>query len=183
MTDDTLYDQLEAALNAPADEKNTHIQAALHHLEHTDAGPKPQTSAPASATTPDRPPECVRWTSEDWGVLEIEVSRPLVEWMELEADERSTDSIAQWARGQLRMNLGYDLQKEHGFSADGDVELPEAFARRAQLYHADMCLHGGESSLRDLIFNHMDVDATFLLDGEPVAADEECDRANGGYAD
>lgn len=114
------------------------------------------------------PPDCVRWLDDDRAVLEIEVTRPFVEWLELEADEHDRDSVEAWAHALLQTGMGKELKRDHSVEAAVDVDLPEGVAQRVLLYYNDLQQqHGGDTSLSELLLDQLDFTFTWMLDGEP----------------
>lgn len=126
-------------------------------------------------TDTEGPPESVRWVGDDHGVLELELTRPFIEWMELEAEQNDFDSVADWVQTQLWVQLTEDLMEKHGFQADVEVEVPHDYARRVALWRADREVEDDleQADVEAFLFNHMQFQPTWTLDGEPWELAEE----------
>jgi len=166
-----LHSLLTSVLTEPDEEDPYFINRALSELENIEERLKPEdTGEPNfSEGVQDEPPESVRWLDEDHGVVELEATRPLIEWFELEAEQNDFDDIQDWMLAQLWVSLTEDLQKRHGFTADVEVEVPHDYARRVSLWW-DHRQTEGEPSASDLdafIFDHMRFEPTWMLGGEP----------------
>jgi hypothetical protein len=179
-------EQLMNAFAAPKEEVPYFINRTLDVLEYDDdafedtaapAQTPPQSGDCADTTTGvEEPPECVQWIDDDNGILEIEVTRPIIEWIELEiAELEHIDSVAQWARINLYADLRQDLQDDHGPHVVTDIDIPQDYAQRVGLWWKDRQLKGADrpSDLRDFLFNHMTVEGRWLLDGEPWTVAED----------
>jgi hypothetical protein len=180
-------EQLMNAFAAPDEEVPYFINRTLDLLESTNVSEdevnSPGEVAPAQrqeqsgdcVTAIEDPPECVRWTGDDSGILEVEVTRPLVEWIELEAENLGDLSVEEWVRIQIFTYLEKDLQDNHGPDIVTDIDLPEDYARRVGLWwkHQQMNDITEPGDLRDFLFNHMTVEGRWLLDGEPWTVAED----------
>ena len=151
-------EQLENVLGADVDEKAFFIKQAASLLDR---------EMGRDTTDESEPPECVEWRDDDTAVLKVEVTRPFVEWMELEANETDHDTLADWVRTQLRVDLGKDLCDRHGHEANVDIDLPEDYAQRVALFYNHLEAVGANPSLGDILPNHMKLNYTWRLNGEP----------------
>lgn len=130
---------------------------------------------PSEWTADHRPPECVRWTGKDTGVLEIEVSRSMVEWMELEIEDSNHDTIEDWAFAHLFVALEGSIPSH---AADVVVDVPEDVAKRIALYCRHFEERGKSVDVRDAIYNHVTTRPFYMLNGQPwtlAAEDAEYD--------
>lgn len=170
-----LQEQLNNVLVSPDEEAPYFINRALSELEEIDerlgAGDGPASDVD---DVQEEPPASVRWAGEDRGVLELELTRPMVEWMELEADARGSDSLADWVRTQLWIRLTNDLRENHGFDTTVDVDVPRDFAHRASLWWRDRQLRGGAepADLEAFLFNHVGFSPSYTVEGEPWSITE-----------
>jgi hypothetical protein len=183
-----LQEQTVNALVAPSEETPYFVNRALDclgdvetELSPDDGDDTPERDVATDADAPDvddvdgagdtptEPPECVRWLDDDHGVLELELERPFIEWLELEADRIDSDGVADYVRTQLWVRVTEDLRRSHGFTADVDVDVPPEYARRVSLWQAIQEIRG-DADLADteaFIYNHMELRPTWRLDGEP----------------
>lgn len=177
--------RIEARIG-PADTFDTVAEFVEHAVDHAlhdpieGGGPvlAAADGGDTTATSDDRPPECVRWLDDDTGVLELEVTRPFTEWLQLEADESDRDGVEGWVRATLWSRLIGELHDDHSFTADVEADVPEEFAQRVALWAADRRISGEEIDewrIDEFIMNHMSIDMTWLLDGEPWALTEDID--------
>lgn len=167
-----LQEQLTNVLVAPDEEGPYFINQSLQLLEYieeeiaSDHGKEP---APTQTDDVEEPPESVRWIDEDRGVLELELTRPFIEWLELEAAQHDFDSAAEWVRTHIWVALTQDLMENHGFTADVEVEVPHDYARRVSLWLADREIEGEveQADIDAFLFNHMQFQPNWTLGGEP----------------
>lgn len=172
-----LNELLTSAVVAPEEEVPYFLNRASDMLEDLEEDIPQQSESPPKPPVAgdEEPPESVRWIDEELGVLELELTRPFIEWIELEVAQHDFDSVEDWVRTQLWVNLTSDLQKRHGFSADVEVELPHDYARRASLWYADRKVRGevDEADLDAFLFNHMQFRPKWMLGGQPWEIAEE----------
>lgn len=165
-----LQEQLVNIIVAPPEEEAYFINRALGFVEDLeDDVDEPAVTPSEPSGDAEEPPESVRWIGEDTGVLEIEVTRPFVEWIELEVEQHNFDSVEAWVRTHLWLKLTNELQEKHGFNADVEVEVPHDYAQRVALWVADREAVGNleRGDVEAFLFNHMDFDPTWTIDGEP----------------
>lgn len=126
----------------------------------------------------EEPPEDVRWQGEnnERAVVELELTRPLVEWIELEANENDFDGVTDWIETQIQVALQRDLLENHDIRREVEVDLPLEFVARMRYYENDLRQRGNETSFEDIAVNHVQLDRTYLLDGEPLGSDRLEDR-------
>ncbi|OYR71510.1 hypothetical protein DJ71_20410 [Halorubrum sp. E3] len=170
-----LQEQLNNVLVSPDEEAPYFINRALSRVEDIDdrlgAGDGP---APGVDDTQEEPPTSVRWVGEDRGVLELELTRPMIEWIEHEVDDSDSDSIEDWVRTQIWIQLTSDLRENHGFDTTVDVDVPRDFAHRASLWWRDRQLRGGAepADLEAFLFNHVGFSPSYTVEGEPWSITE-----------
>ena len=186
-----IEENLTAILTRPDEEAAFFANQALQELERVeeevegDAGTDEDAGqdAPLDADTDeDEPPECVRWTGPDTGVIEIETTRPFIEWLALEVDEHGLESLAWYITLVLQDHLENDLVTKHRFDAPVEVDVPEDVAQRLALKHQDLKAQGIERDPKDLVLNYSAYDLSFRLNGEPWALTGGGGR-NGGETD
>ena len=122
------------------------------------------------------PPESVRRTDDGRLVLELEVSEPLVEWMDLEAAENGHDSVEAWALTQLWVALERDLNRNHSLTSPVTVDISEDTAQRVAL--RTRLEDDGELTdvdMTETAVNYLDLEIEYELDGEPWPLSEESD--------
>lgn len=156
-----LHELLTSAVVAPDEEVPYFLNQASDMLENLEEDLPNRAGGEAEPPRANGPgkgesPETVRWIDEDYGVLELELTRPFIEWIELEADQHDFDSVAEWVRTQLWVRLTEDLMQNHGFTADVEVEVPHNYARRVALWRADREAEGELESadVEAFLFNH-----------------------------
>ena len=169
--------QLEAwltdAASAPKKEIPYYLNRASESLEDVDEDLEQQGNQISDSSDvgadETEPPESVRWIDGDHGVVELELTRPFIEWMELEANENNFDSVEKWVQTQLWISLTGNLQRDYGFTTDVEIELPHDYAQRAALWYAHRKVTGeiDEADLDAFLFNHLEFHPTWTLDGEP----------------
>ena len=179
-----VQEQLRSALAAPPEHEPYFIDQALQLVGEGQHNPSAE---PGAVTETSEPPACVQWLDEDHGVLEIGVTRPFIEWMELEVADTSFDTVEEWVQARLWLCLTNDLQDRHGFAVDVDVDLPEDYAKRVALWWADRKVRGeaDDADLDAFLFNHMHFRPRWMLDGDSwgVAEDAGLQPASGGEGD
>jgi len=196
MTPADPYDKIESAIDAPAEDRPYFIKQAIQVLpenhpaiepleaalaacgEHDDAarytlrrayGELPSPDGAGDSTPPvTRPPEGVRWLSEEWGAVTVVLSDAIIEWIDLVLDD--DESVAEWITTTVWQTLDKDFITNHRFTADVEVEVPEDFALRAQLKARDRQRHGDDIDASEVAVNYMSWDTTFTLDGEELTA-------------
>ncbi|PHQ45124.1 hypothetical protein DJ68_14580 [Halorubrum sp. C3] len=176
-----LQEQLNNVLVSPDEEAPYFINRALSRVEDIDErlgagnGPTPDVD-----DVQEEPPTSVRWIGEERGVLELELTRPMVEWIEHEADDTGSDSIEDWVRTQIWIQLTTDLGENHGFDTTVDVDVPRDFAHRASLWWRDRQLRGGaeRADLEAFLFNHVGFSPSYTVDGEPWSITEEIEEGD-----
>ncbi|MFW6435609.1 MAG: hypothetical protein ACOCY1_04440 [Halovenus sp.] len=181
----TLQGILVEVLLANAEEVPYYVNRALSVVD--DIGEKLSESTSSSHTPTadvqeagEEPPASVRWVDDERGILEVELTRPVIEWMELEAEAGDSDSLADWVRTQLWIRLTKDLRENHGFDTEFDVDVPHDFARRASLWWRDRQIRGDpeDADLEAFLFNHVGFSPNWTIDGEPWTITEEGDDVN-----
>jgi hypothetical protein len=111
------------------------------------------------------------------GVLELEMSYPLIEWMKLEAEEAGADSLDEWVRQVLHNHLTRDLSRAHGRRAvDVTYEVPSDLSVRARLLAEARAEHDPdvdvEAAYQDIIVNHTSVDMDVVRVDEKEPSEE-----------
>lgn len=117
-------------------------------------------------------PDCARWVDEDHAVLKIGVTRSMLEYLELEADEHGHDSLEPFITHVLNQWLEEEFAEHHAGSLPVEVELPEDVAQRAALKDADAQARGVEFDPDEFVFNYTTLETMFTLDGKPWALTE-----------
>lgn len=130
--------------------------------------------------TPDEPPECVRWIDDDYGVLEVRLTRPLIEWLDLEAAEHGV-GVATLVRRYIWNRLTTDLDERHSIQTEATIDVPEDFAERASLWAADRKLNDDVDYVEfsNFVFNYLRIQHNWRVGGEPWLLDADPDDLEG----
>lgn len=140
--------------------------------DDADAAPEQDPADPVDEIVDDpsewiadyRPPDSVRWTGKDTGVLEIEVTRSMVEWMELEIEDSNHETIEDWAFIHLFVQLQKNIPSH---TADVEIDIPEELAKRIALYCRHFEEQGKDANIPDAIYNHITTRPFYTLNGQP----------------
>lgn len=101
----------------------------------------------------------------DWATVEVELTDPMLEWIDAEKDADTT--VQDWIQLQVTMRLNKTLSRH--VEAGVEVEVPSDMLYPLTLKYQDAQLRGHDVDPDELLFNHIHFDVTWLTEhGNPI---------------
>jgi hypothetical protein len=98
-------------------------------------------------------------------IIEIEVTEPLADWIELEA--RDDETVSDYIERAIRLHLDVKLPRME--AREATVELPQPLLERAMLKYQDQQALGYDPDMDELLFNHVTFDVQWTTEnGNPI---------------
>jgi hypothetical protein len=98
--------------------------------------------------------------------IELDLTQPLLEWIELEADDDQTTE--EWIKHAIRYRLDAEFLHER-IPGDVEVAVPQHILKRVSLKYQDQLARGDDPSIDELLFNHVTYDVTWTTEhGNPI---------------
>jgi hypothetical protein len=179
---ESLFSTIAEAGNAPDYEADHFIGRAVHELDTVERAVEAGECLESDEYTgvnAEGVGECecpgLFWADEDTAVVEVELSRPIFEWIQLETDEDET--VEEWLERQAFITLTKVLRNQYGSTVDATVDVSEAFAERVELYAEAAGYEPGDEEIEGLVVNHSPWSHEYLVEGEPWDLVEgDCDE-------